>query len=723
MTRRMPGVEDVRVKAAPAAPVSRWFLGLRISAAGVASLGGSFRPGTIPWPLAVAILGTVLFLGANLFGATAASERTAAPLTADGVPAPRAQVLVPCVAGGSGGGGSGGGPSGSLGAFTGDTAVARGIERLLRAPEAETVSYVALHTSVDRAGYEDEPVKFVAALRRLANSPRPTTRRAALACFGRLPSSEEDDAVLTDALRDDQPTVRREAVIAITRRCLDRRWGNLLPLVNDPDQAVRMAIAEGLAKVDQRMARDAVRGLLVDPSDVVACAAARAVGRQPGAALSPEVVVAACSGDPRVRLAAARALAEAHSPDGLRALLELVDAAEAETRIEAIRGLERTGGAPASAALERVACTGARAREERVMALDALTTLKEPAAPDAVLRVATDDADPVVRLAASRTLLARNDPHAVKLLADLRRLRPGRGGNAADLELVRRVASDSLREAARAGIASAVALVGSDLDLAMESLGTPPASDQVTALVRMVEYKDEATALRVVALLSGRGGAASAMGLARLARHLEPPVREAAFLAMAHLRLRFEDAAAAVRAARDDDDPSVRAAAFTALGAIGDASDVPSILEALSCPEKDVAAAAYEAIRSISGARLPYRPECWRQWWEETRTKAAPAAGRSLTQIESGGSPEALDLARTTIERNCWSDVQAVQARLEAWLDSTDPRMRLEAYGLIAKCRLATLADRVTFSLRFVTEPAELEAGRDCAAALGVRID
>jgi hypothetical protein len=87
-----------------------------------------------------------------------------------------------------------------------------------------------------------------------------------------------------------------------------------------------------------------------------------------------------------------------------------------------------------------------RPRTDRFEALQALAhTFAEPAA-DAIAAIASGDEDPVLRLAAARTLLARRDARGGAVLVDLLGVKMGPQCDDEDRQFVQTTAGDTLRE-------------------------------------------------------------------------------------------------------------------------------------------------------------------------------------------------------------------------------------------------------------------------------------
>jgi HEAT repeat protein len=321
------------------------------------------------------------------------------------------------------------------------------LERLNAADERDV--YRALERYEVAAGAPRENVdRLVSVLTKLVGDADARVRRGALALLARI----SPDALLTDpftgALCDEDATVRREAVIGRGRHGVARHWPSVLPLARDEDASVRAAAAQALASVARDEVREALLRLLSDSSDDVVEAAAEALAR--GAReVSPQETLAALHSDrPRVRTAAAHVLAAANGPQGLDPVLALVDDPVDEVRRQAIRSLPRFTGAQAGAVcgkLLAIATSDRRPSTDRFEALQALSrTASQPSA-DAVHRIAVSGSDPLVRLAAARTLLGLSDSRACAILADLTGTQAGPACHYKIAEFVARHADAALR--------------------------------------------------------------------------------------------------------------------------------------------------------------------------------------------------------------------------------------------------------------------------------------
>jgi hypothetical protein len=258
------------------------------------------------------------------------------------------------------------------------------------------------------------------------------------------------------------------------------------------------------------------------------------------------------------------------------------------------------------------------------------------------------------------------------------------------------------------------------LETALAELGPAPTTDDVVRLARKAQVAEQMAAFRFVGALTTHGGAACAIGLRTMVRHAAPDVRAAALRSIAQLRLRSERDMDVVRAARSDADPSARDAAYAAVGAVGDATDVPALLDALASTDEHVVAAAFAALRDLSGARLRCRVAVWRQWWKETEAGAPERLARSLTVLATSGAPTELAEAQVVVERNAWLRLTVVQNRVDECLRSESPELRRMGYRLAASLRLADLGETLASALAMEHDDESRRVGLESAKALGV---
>lgn len=254
-------------------------------------------------------------------------------------------------------------------------------------------------------------------------------------------------------------------------------------------------------------------------------------------------------------------------------------------------------------------------------------------------------------------------------------------------------------------------------------LGDPPDFDVVRRLVRTVD-DDPPTARAFAARLAGRGGYAAAQGLYELVRHRDREVRSAALQGVADVGLRRVDGVDFVRKALLDKDADVRANAYVALGRVGDASDLPALLEALASDDERTRAAADRALSTLTAIAFPGEdPARWPDWWREGRVLLPGRLNSALHEIELGGGPVGLRDARQFVSQKAWFDVPRVEEAARGWLRSVDARRRAEGYRIAARCRLGDLADDVRRAAHDEFDPDLIFLALCSAKVLGVAVD
>src|SRR5207247_1353028 len=129
-------------------------------------------------------------------------------------------------------------------------------------------------------------------------------------------------------------------------------------------------------------------------------------------AAAAEVARAADSSVARDRRAAATALAVSRRDDDVEPMLRLAHDSDGSVRRAALRGLAGflgKSGIEVRARLEAVACDPSATRGERLEAIQSLAGGPAVVGQHPLDEVAQSDPDPVLRLAAARTVLAQSN--------------------------------------------------------------------------------------------------------------------------------------------------------------------------------------------------------------------------------------------------------------------------------------------------------------------------
>jgi HEAT repeat protein len=231
------------------------------------------------------------------------------------------------------------------------------------------------------------------ALREAAADPVSGVRRAALDALRALGRDPRAAAAARARLADPDAHVRAAAVRALAATADGALHADLTRVVADTSRVVRVEVARSIP----RLATSAGTALLTDPDTGVRVAALATAGP----AHLPSIG-ALLAGDrmPRVRKAAARALARIGDPGGASALVAALSDSDAFVRHAARRGLVELVG---EARVTELLCgeLGDAAPQRRRAALDALRAL-ELLAPHAALAPLAHDPSIDVRLGLAR---------------------------------------------------------------------------------------------------------------------------------------------------------------------------------------------------------------------------------------------------------------------------------------------------------------------------------
>jgi HEAT repeat protein len=106
----------------------------------------------------------------------------------------------------------------------------------------------------------------------------PELRHAALEALGNQPDADRVDAVARSLLDDTDPRIRSRAAGMVAFRNRPDAIGALQPLTTDPDVAVRAALGWHLCRLGDP-AEPTLRTLLDDPEEAVRMSAARGLAR------------------------------------------------------------------------------------------------------------------------------------------------------------------------------------------------------------------------------------------------------------------------------------------------------------------------------------------------------------------------------------------------------------------------------------------------------------
>src|SRR5262249_7530254 len=143
-----------------------------------------------------------------------------------------------------------------------------------------------------------------------------------------------------------------------------------------------------------------------------------------------------------------------------------------------------------------------------------------------------------------------------------------------------------------------------------------------------------------------------------------------------------------------DTDALVKSAAFEAIGRIGDASDLPVLLEALSSDDERTRLAAGRALTALTGMNFPPDDVArWTEWWKVAKGWIPVKLDRAIGKLELGGEKQDVRDARGVLTQYVWYDVEKVRGVIAGWMRNMDVRRRIEGYRALHSCRLGDLAD------------------------------
>jgi hypothetical protein len=257
-----------------------------------------------------------------------------------------------------------------------------------------------------------------------------------------------------------------------------------------------------------------------------------------------------------------------------------------------------------------------------------------------------------------------------------------------------------------------------DVDALLARLGSPARPDVARDLLAHPATRDAGVANRVANELSAAGGIAGVEGLLALAGHRDFRVRTWVLKLVRDLGIRASRGADGVRHCLDAPDAEVRRRACWALEVVGDASDVPVLLEiasrsdASASPEdRALARAALATVRRLADLDSRFTSLARvKAWWEANRDRMRLELTDALDAIESRSGSLDPDLAHALLCRRLWMDPGSVVERLHAWLVSSDPALRIEACRVVERMRLADVSAAIESALAFETDDQALLA-------------
>ena len=263
-----------------------------------------------------------------------------------------------------------------------------------------TAAGVVAATIVDDVGHE-----LRAGIRdglKAAAAQTATPRAGAAAERTTRPVSPAVVQGLTEALKDSDADVRRQAMHALARLRVPIAFDALVAALKDEDADIRQEAAFSLGRLRDSRAIGPLSAAIKDREPDVRQQAVFALGQLRAAEAVPALRAAARDEDAEVRQQALFALAQIGQASALPTVIEALSDADEEVRQQALFAISRMGDRSAIPALTRMLASDSNA-EVRQQAAFALSRLGDDSAVPA-LTAALKDPDPDVRRQAIHAL-------------------------------------------------------------------------------------------------------------------------------------------------------------------------------------------------------------------------------------------------------------------------------------------------------------------------------
>jgi len=200
--------------------------------------------------------------------------------------------------------------------------------------------------------------------------------------------------------------------------------------------------------------------------------------------------------------------------------------------------------------------------------------------------------------------------------------------------------------------------------------------------------------------LGATGGEAALPALQRLLRNREASVRTAALRAITRVALRSEklaEMAHAIAASRKGACEE-RLAAITALGYLGDGDDMTLLLGLASrdTDSVEVRSAAFRAMGSISGSRLPFVHARWAYWWRMQSKRKPALLEKAFRALDDEPDAASAEVYAAAVESMAWVNLPRATDYIKNWFAGADPSLRIRACRLVGSLRLADLVGKLT---------------------------
>ncbi len=291
-------------------------------------------------------------------------------------------------------------------------------------------------------------------------------------------------------------------------------------------------------------------------------------------------------------------IATAEAADALARYHDRADEANKEAAAEALlaaaEGLLKTGQTDRAAALLAKLYTGDSPRHIRMASFRDLALARPDQAPDMVLQVLAGRDRMMIDLAAQIVAELPASDKAAELFARKLPSLSARG----QLALVRALARRS-EPAARSAVVQAAGSDDPGIQLAaVTALGAVGTAREVNLLAELLTTEDKDVAAQAKASLASMSGEGVNEAIAAAAGKAKAPARASLVALLGQRQAR--ECVAAVLAALDDKDESVRLAAVRALGQIGGEDEVARAIGALAAASAEQQSPAEEAVLAIA---------------------------------------------------------------------------------------------------------------------------
>jgi hypothetical protein len=213
------------------------------------------------------------------------------------------------------------------------------------------------------------------------------------------------------------------------------------------------------------------------------------------------------------------------------------------------------------------------------------------------------------------------------------------------------------------------------------------------------------------------------IGLLSLSAHRDPGVRSSALHAVARSGIRVSEGMDRLRAALRDEEREVVLAAYHAVGAVGDATDIAALLDGLDAKDARLRSAALRALRSLTRVRLPASAAAWEYWWDEARARLPARIDGAIARLLDGGDAPDRDEVCRLLETSAWFDVPKVCDAVRAAIRSGDARVRTMGFRIAETARLGDVAEEVGSEFKYEDDPDVWPLAKQAALTLGARTE